>query len=237
MPSIFKKGLYLFAGKAPFAFKSISSYVNIAGIENDTVRFFTWFSSLSQKKICGILNREFVDTLRLPADLDKTSKLLGYKGFEANEYLDFKYWLPDNLLERADRLTMANSLEMRAPFLDHDFVEFCFSLPGKEKIKGFLTKVILRRAMKKRLPKPVLERTKVGFSTPFKYWIRNELREWAADMLFSGKLKKSGVFNQAALRGIFEEHVSGAADNSKIIWTMVNFEIWYNRYFTERDRA
>jgi asparagine synthase (glutamine-hydrolysing) len=231
LPSALKKFLYNSLKAAHFNFKNTLNHIETAGIKNDLLRFFMWFSSLSQDKIYEVLNKDFLSALNLPPDLEGTLELLGYKDFEAVSYLDVKYWLPDNLLERADRLTMASSQELRAPFLDHNLVEFCFSLPEKEKMKGLLTKVILKKAMRNKLPKSILQRTKIGFSTPFKHWVRKELTTWVSDIIFSGSLKKKGIFNQAALDKIFQDHISGRADNAKIIWTVVNFELWYNKYF------
>ena len=100
-----------------------------------------------------------------------------------------------------------------------------------------MTKVMLKRVMRGKLPESILRRAKIGFYTPSKYWIKNELKAWMTDIIFSRNFKSKGIFNQVVLKKIFNEHISGAADNSKILWTVVNFELWYNKYFTKGDNV
>jgi len=209
----------------PFRFKKANQYLAAADIENDIKRAFTWFASLDDE---GIVSDEFRrHAFDSPKEMDKRLRFLGYKGPEAMFYIDLNYWLPDNLFERADRITMANSLELRAPFMDHALIEFCFSLPLELKISHLTTKKLLRGALGGILPKEILQRGKVGFTTPLANWLRRELRDWVEDVVFSKKCRQRGLFDHKVLRRLFEGNISGRIDSSKALWTVINLELWF----------
>jgi asparagine synthase (glutamine-hydrolysing) len=230
LPSPVKALARTASGALPFRFKKILHYLKVADIEDDVRRSFAWFSTLDEDVI---LSEEFKqNSFFPPSDVKERLDFLGYLSPEAMFRLDLGYWLPDNLLERADRITMANSLELRAPFLDHHLIEFCFSLPMNFKVKGFSTKRLLKEAMRKHLPGEIVRRTKVGFTTPLSDWLRRELRGWAEDIAFSDRCRQRGLFDHKALRRLFDEHVSGARDNSRAIWTVINFEMWFQIFFS-----
>ena len=209
----------------PFKFKKGLHYLAAADIVDNITRSFAWFASLDDD---AIVNNEFkVDTFVPPIGIGERLGLLGYKGSEAMSYLDLIYWLPDNLLERADRITMANSLELRAPFLDHALIEFCFSLAIELKISYFTTKKLLRKAMGGFLPQEIIHRGKVGFSTPLAHWLRRELRDWVEDIVFSNRCRQRGLFDHKVLREMYDDHISGVKDCSKALWTVINLELWF----------
>jgi len=219
------------ASHLPFKFIKIKHYIRVSFVQNDLERAFSWFSSMADESLDKILSYDFQRPIIIPKEITADLQLLGYSGAEALSYLDLKYWLPDNLLERADRLTMANSLELRAPFMDHSLVEFSFSLPQSMKAKWFSTKILLKQAMEQLLPKKIIYRKKVGFLTPINYWFRKELKDWTADIIFSSKCKQRGIFNPETIEKIFNNHLSGAEDNWKFLWTIINFELWFNKFF------
>jgi asparagine synthase (glutamine-hydrolysing) len=147
-------------------------------------------------------------------------------------YLDFRMYLEDNLLVKVDRASMACSLEMRTPFLDHRLIEFAAGLPTNLKVRGFKTKYILKKAVEKWLPHKIVYRQKRGFTVPIASWIRNELRPLVAETLEEGKLKRQGLFNSAYVQQLIREHSTANADHRKALWTLLCFQLWYDRWGT-----
>ncbi len=145
-------------------------------------------------------------------------------------YCDLKLYLEGNILPKVDRASMANSLEVRVPFLNHSLVEYVSTLPHNLKIKGLTTKYILRRAMKGRLPDSVLNRGKKGFNMPVAKWFTGTLRPLIEDLLAPAKLKREGFFNTDYVQQLLQEHMSGQRDHRKLLWTLLVFELWYEHW-------
>jgi asparagine synthase (glutamine-hydrolysing) len=145
-------------------------------------------------------------------------------------YLDFRLYLEDNLLVKVDRASMACSLEMRTPFLDHRLIEFAAGLPADLKVRGFKLKYLLKRAAERWLPAKIVYRQKRGFSVPISRWMRTGLRPMLDEALGEGKLKQQGLFNAPFVRQRLEEHWSGRADHRKLLWALFCFQLWYSRW-------
>ena len=145
-------------------------------------------------------------------------------------YLDFRLYLEDNLLVKVDRASMACSLELRTPFLDHRLIEFAEGLPGELKVRRFQLKYILKKAVERWLPHEIVYRQKRGFSVPIASWIRNELRPLVDETLGEEKLRRQGMFNVAFVRRLLAEHFSGKADHRKTLWTLFCFQLWFDRW-------
>src|SRR5579859_938206 len=145
-------------------------------------------------------------------------------------YLDFRLYLEDNLLVKIDRASMACSLELRTPFLDHRLMEFAAGLPASLKVRRFELKYLLKRAVEKWLPHKIVYRQKRGFSVPISRWMRKELRPWLDETLDEDKLKREGLFNAPFVRRLLEEHWAGRADHRKTLWTLFNFQLWFDRW-------
>ena len=145
-------------------------------------------------------------------------------------FLDFRLYLEDDLLVKIDRASMACSLELRTPFLDHRLVEFAAGLPAALKIPRFQLKVILKKAVEPWLPREIVYRQKRGFSVPIARWMREELRPLVEETLAEAKLKRQGLFNPAFVRRLLAEHMSGRADHRKTLWTLLCFQLWYDRW-------
>jgi asparagine synthase (glutamine-hydrolysing) len=139
-------------------------------------------------------------------------------------------WLPDNLLERGDRMTMAASLEARMPFLDQELAAYVSSLPDRFRVRGHTTKWILREAMKRLLPRRILERPKVGFRVPVNEWFRGPMRSFLFDHLTSVDSMTHDYFHKDALNQIMNEHVEGRQNHEKLLWCLLNLEIWHRQY-------
>ena len=148
-------------------------------------------------------------------------------------YVDTKTWLPDDLLIKADKMTMANSVELRVPLLDHRVLEFAAALPAEMKVKGLRTKHILKRALSDRVPKAILDRRKAGFPVPLKKWFGGELREFVHDLLSDGRTRQRGYFDDRAMAALLERSRSGE-DLSAEIFSLVTLELWH-REFVDRD--
>jgi asparagine synthase (glutamine-hydrolysing) len=145
-------------------------------------------------------------------------------------YVDAKIWLPDDLLLKADKMTMANGLELRVPFLDHKLVEFTAALPDDNKLNSDGGKSLLRKAMRDVLPKAILERPKKGFPVPIASWLRGPLRQFTRDHLLSRGSACNSYMDYAAITRIVEEHEEGRLDRSQEIWTLLVFQSWHQQF-------
>jgi asparagine synthase (glutamine-hydrolysing) len=154
----------------------------------------------------------------------------GHDVVEAMMQLDATHYLSECVLFKVDRASMAASLETRAPLLDHTFVEFLTRLPLDLKLRrGFLgwdSKYILKRAMRERLPREVIERPKKGFGMPVAKWIKGELRLLVREIFTEERLRRRSLFNPAFVQRLLDEHERGVADHRKLIWTLLMFEMW-----------
>jgi asparagine synthase (glutamine-hydrolysing) len=140
-------------------------------------------------------------------------------------YFDQASWLPDNLLERADRMTMAASLEARAPFLDHRLAELVSTLPDEWRVRRFETKRILREAAKPLLAG--LKPRKAGFRVPVGEWLRGELREVLVGHLRDGSSLTRPYYDARVLDRLLDEHLAGKRNHETLLWTLLNLEIWH----------
>lgn len=148
-------------------------------------------------------------------------------------YIDTKTWLPDDLLIKADKMTMANSLELRVPLLDHRLLEFAASLPSHYKLKGFTLKYIWKRALSKRIPEPILNRKKAGFPVPYESWLRNDFRDQIHAILTDRRTIQRGYFHTKSVENLIDaNHHHGTY--SKEIFSLVTLELWH-RMFYDRD--
>lgn len=172
------------------------------------------------------------DVLRQTKDLlcgiyDETAHL---EDSEQMQSVDLRYWLPGDILQKADRMSMANSLELRVPFLDWDVFQTARKIPKRMKLKHCTTKYILRKAAAHYLPKPASSRKKLGFPVPIRNWIREE--DWYQNIkkAFTGDTARA-YFHTEYLLELLEEHKEGNTDNSRKIWTVYVFLIWHQIYF------
>jgi asparagine synthase (glutamine-hydrolysing) len=141
-------------------------------------------------------------------------------------YVDTKLWLPDLLLARGDKTSMAVSLEARVPLLDHMLVEFAASLPQKVKVKGMVRKYLLKKVSQKWLPPEIIHRKKQGFSMPTSMWMRKEARSYMRDTLSDSTLRRRGLFNARFVEKLMTEHETGFADHGPLLWGLINVELW-----------
>jgi asparagine synthase (glutamine-hydrolysing) len=145
-------------------------------------------------------------------------------------YVDLKSYLPGDILVKVDRMSMAHSLEVRAPILDHKVIEFAARIPPSMKYYHREKKFILKKSFEKILPREIMNRKKMGFSVPLADWFRGELREYSLTTLFNGKNGLGEFFKMQELRRLWELHQSGARNYSPILWALLMFELWYQEY-------
>lgn len=140
------------------------------------------------------------------------------------QYVDIKTYLTDDILVKVDRASMANSLEVRAPILDHRFMELVATIPSHMKLQGRTGKYIFKKALQDHLPDEILYRDKMGFAVPLATWLRKDLKEMAQSLLLSRQ--DDGLLNQAAVQQVWNEHQSGWLDRSTELWTLLMFRLW-----------
>ncbi|SRR5579883_60659 len=144
-------------------------------------------------------------------------------------YVDTKTWLPDDLLVKADKITMANSIELRVPLLDHELLEFAASLPDEFKVNGFSTKYILKRVMKNRVPPEIVNRKKTGFPVPYASWFRGELQPWVRDILLDRRTLQRGYFVPARVEELISNNFETGA-HPKEIFSLAMLELWHRAF-------
>lgn len=145
-------------------------------------------------------------------------------------YLYATTYLQDDILFKVDRASMAASLEVRSPFLDTEVVEFLGSVPARLKLRRFETKHLLKRAMASRLPAGIVDRPKKGFGVPVAEWFKTRLREQLQEELSPDRLRRQGIFDPAVVGRLVAEHLSGARDHRKQLWTLFMFQLWHARW-------
>jgi len=148
---------------------------------------------------------------------------------ERMQYLDAVTYLPDDILAKVDRASMAVSLEARVPLLDHRVAAFAFSLPRALRLQGGTGKVLLRRVLARHVPPRLFDRPKTGFGIPIGQWIRGPLRDWAESLLTSQSLADAGLA-PAPVTTMWAEHLSGRANRETEMWTVLMYRAWRERW-------
>jgi asparagine synthase (glutamine-hydrolysing) len=151
-------------------------------------------------------------------------------------YVDTKTWLPDDLLIKADKITMGNSLELRVPLLDHLVLEFAAGLPAHFKVKGWTTKRILKEAFKEVIPREVIERRKTGLPVPLRRWMRDDLRDIVREALLSAKSVSRGYFQKSAIERLLQKNeVNG--EFMKEVFALLTLELWHIEFMDAQQQG
>lgn len=170
--------------------------------------------------------RQFEDYYDSAPAQDPLSRLL---------YLDMKTYLTADILAKVDRMSMATSLEMRCPILDHELVEWVVGLPLKFKFQSGTRKYLLKKlAVRLGIPPALLHRRKQGFSLPLVHWMRDELKDGLLGILTEPRTVQRGYFNPNTIRGLLEEHFRGRRDHAGVIWLLLVFELWHRNFLEAR---
>ncbi|MCE5336076.1 MAG: asparagine synthase (glutamine-hydrolyzing) [Desulfobacteraceae bacterium] len=206
----------------PYSFRRIKTAVRCLGIADRQERLIRWFGALDNRE------REALVTVPAPQTRPEYGRWNRRNSpLRQMLFFDQQYWLPDNLLERGDRMTMAASIEARMPLLDHELAAFVSALPDAFRVRGRQTKWILRQAVASLLPPSIPARPKVGFRVPVNEWFRGPMREYLHDHLSGPGSLTNRFYHRAELDRILVEHDSGRQNHEKLLWTLLNLEIWF----------
>ena len=209
----------------PYGFRRAKTAVANLALAEPRERLPRWFGALSGAE------RSRLTRLEPPRANHKAVPWLdsfhGGSALRGILYFDQTSWLPDNLLERGDRMTMAASLEARMPFMDHELAAFVSGLPDEWRVRGLTTKRILREAMRRVLPAAILERPKIGFRVPVNEWFRGSMRGYLIEHLLGPDSRTREYYRPQALRGYVEEHAAGRQNHEKLLWSLLTLEIWH----------
>ena len=208
----------LFRAKTTFegmARSSVQAYFHSVSILRGTMRE-RLFSEQFKRQVAGYNAQEVFDFHAKRAETDDPLALI--------QYLDMKTYLVGDINTKVDRASMAHSLEVREPLMDHKLIEWLATLPSSLKIRGQEGKYLLKKAMEPMLPEAVLYRPKMGFSVPLARWFRGPLKQRVRDAVLGPRLAATGWFNADTLRELVDGHQSGASDHSAPLWTLLMFE-------------
>jgi asparagine synthase (glutamine-hydrolysing) len=146
------------------------------------------------------------------------------------QFLDLVTFLPDDILTKVDRASMAVALEARVPLLDHRVVEFSWRLPSKAKLRSHTTKRILRQVLYRHVPRELIERLKTGFGIPLGEWLRGPLRDWAEGLLAESRLRDGGLLDHRVVRQCWQAHLDGSPNLQSLLWDVLMLEAWRERW-------
>jgi asparagine synthase (glutamine-hydrolysing) len=201
-------------------------------------RWMSWF---------GIFNGHFKESLlaeevKQRIDLDASRQFKSWltanpqrDDLSAMLYLDTKIWLPDNLLMKGDKMTMAASLELRVPLLDHQLIEYAATIPSQSKIRPFQAKYLLKRAFANFLPASILTRKKMGFNVPTGIWFREGQRGIITRLLLSERLRQRGYFNNRFIASMVRDHLEGRTNYQAQLFTLASLELWFRVFIDSPD--
>jgi asparagine synthase (glutamine-hydrolysing) len=224
--------------RLPYSMRKVKATAHSLS-QPDPQRWVSWF---------GIFNEQLKDHLlsaNTKSGIDTDSSRIFRLWLEQNPqrdnlssmlYLDTKIWLPDNLLMKADKMSMAASLEARVPLLDHKLIEYAASIPSNVKIKPFQAKYLLKRAYKDFLPEQILKRKKVGFSVPTGVWFRQGQRELMIQLLLSERARSRGYLNNTFVARLLQDHLEGKTNYELQLFLLASLELWF-RIFIDSPRS
>ena len=239
LPSILKDALLGLAHLIPVSTKNISREFQIKQFLRGMcyapeVRNQVWLGAFTPPALTRLLRREVYEEGTREGLYSEIESYLDHVGsrerFDRILYLYTRMYLQDDILVKVDRASMANSLEVRAPFLDVNVVDFCNRIPWRLKLRGLTTKYILKRAMQGRLAEEIVHRPKKGFGIPIARWFKSELKEQLLEALDERRIRSEGLFEAAYVTRLVDEHLAGKRDHRKLLWTLFMFQKWREQW-------
>lgn len=198
------------------------------------IRNQVWLGSFSAEDQKGLLSRDVYASLQGYEPYEEIRDLCNgvqcRDGIDQMIYLYSRLYLSEDILTKVDRASMANSLEVRAPYLDKEFSEYVFALPSDLKLHRFTRKYILKKALEGKLPREIIHRNKKGFGIPLAGWFKSELKPLLLETFSPARIRSAGIFDVQATQRILDEHFTGRKDNRKQIWTLLMFNMWRDRF-------
>jgi asparagine synthase (glutamine-hydrolysing) len=239
LPGFVKESVKAFAFRLPVSHKYLSldfkikQFLKGVGVSSE-VRFFLWRGAFSNAERHALLRPEVRLELQNENAYEEIYRYVRKSGLtkelERILYLSMKLYLQDNNLVTVDRASMANGLEVRSPLLDRDVVDFVCRLPMEYKLNGLKTKYILKKVAEELLPRNVVYRKKKGFGVPLAKWLTGELREFMLDYLSQERIERQGIFHYPCVSQLINEQLTMKKDNRELLWTLLVFQTWYERY-------
>ncbi|MCK4788494.1 MAG: asparagine synthase (glutamine-hydrolyzing) [Desulfobacteraceae bacterium] len=199
------------------------------------LRYNDYVSTLSQTKRCNLFEPSIAHVINFQATTELTSRYYNANGDALSPmdrvfYQDIKTYLPDDILALTDRIGMFHSLELRVPFTDHKLVEFCATIPAGMKLKNLTKKHLLKKIAKGVLPREVISHRKQGFSSPMAKWLQADLKPYIYDLISKEKIEKDGILNWNFIERVLDEHFSRRELHDKLIFAIIMFQKWRERY-------
>ncbi len=253
----YEQNKFLKLGQAPYPIRALASPAIHAMPSAVLTKFFKYAKKLGsegKKRAVSFLSKknpadQYLEIVSIFNEKERKNLSPGLQsirselaGFYQNDNpvlhntlkLEYETQLPENMLHKADRMTMAHSIESRVPFLDHRLVEFSETIPASLKLKGFTEKYILRKTMQPLLPKQITQRKKQRFYVPIDRWLTTDLAPMADELLSPAALKESGVFNPKAVQKIIDSYKSSPLFYARQLWVLLTFQLWHQQVFNYR---
>ncbi|HYH01122.1 MAG TPA: asparagine synthase (glutamine-hydrolyzing) [Terriglobales bacterium] len=202
-------------------------------------RYQSWHTVFSRDMKAELLDRRYYAAADSYADAydGYRSYLASLDNLDKLMWLDLKVWLPDDLLVKKDKMGMAASVEARVPFLDHRFAELMFNIPANMKVRHLTGKYIFKKSMERLLPKEIIYRKKAGFPTPISKWMASAFSKQVADILLDSGTRDHGYFDRRVVKRLLDEHASGRINHERLLFPLLNFDLWYRLFFSETKTA
>lgn len=234
LPSFVRKGVQSFSEKLPHGAKGKNFLYNASlDAANRYIDSVSHFTKLKRK---ALYSRDFAASLNGTFGVGEeifsqyANQIDTGNPIDNLLYLDSKTYLPGDILVKVDRMTMATSLEARAPLLDHKLIEFAIGIPTELKLKGLETKYIFKKAMEGIVPHEILYREKQGFGVPINEWINLQLKDRIQQTLSDSKTLQRGYFDKKYIQTLLDEHHKGRRDHSHSLWVLLMLEYWHRKF-------
>ena len=200
----------------------------------ETARLVNWFPLFNPDMKAALLTDDFKAALngRSAEHLfgDRLARTDATDPLSRMLYLDTTLWLPDDLLARGDKTSMAASLEARVPLLDHELVEFAATVPPHLKVRRLARKYLLKQVSRAWLPPQIIGRSKKGFPIPLSVWFRQQARSFVCDILSPSAVRRRGLFNPHYIQALIDRNDRGEDECGSWLWALINVELWYRRF-------